>query len=484
MALRTTPSVEGAAERTRAISASAIYTVGMVTGAAAWAFAVSVIGGLASPQAVLAITAAIGGLYGALGLIGQQPPLPQRSWQVPQSWFQSIGIWAFAPAGFTLGVGVLTPIRYASFIVWTGLLAALHPPIAVGVGAVYGLSRTVSNWRGSFGTPSIGVSDPERLGRQRATYLRIANVSMLLVALGIAVSWTADALAFRPSGPIRAPSVEVAGLADSAGGQCSLNAVRPKIGKLVQSFNNGNGGRLRAFVSSDVLFRPYKGARINSIERFVRNQHSRGVSWSVLSLDGPNGRQRVRATFSLALRVRQRGAAVSEGFVDLGVSCRSGRVVRWSGNVAAPPGKVNAPAVSQDFAVQGTDPGLVARCKPDLIETQLRQMLEAFNRGLGWTFESNFQPADRFDAYNGSRHLGHRYPVGIVPFVRARWSAGDGWTALALRLPTAAGGSDGVFSLRLQVTQHGNVVSESGTKIAIACQSGKIIHWVGPLVGP
>src|SRR5438105_7556993 len=180
-------------------------------------------------------------------------------------------------------------------------------------------------------------------------------------------------------------------------------------------------------------FRPYKGARINSIERFVRNQHSRGVSWSVLSLDGPNGRQRVRATFSLALRVRQRGAAVSEGFVDLGVSCRSGRVVRWSGNVAAPPGKVNAPAVSQDFAVQGTDPGLVARCKPDLIETQLRQMLEAFNRGLGWTFESNFQPADRFDAYNGSRHLGHRYPVGIVPFVRARWSAGDGWTALALR---------------------------------------------------
>jgi hypothetical protein len=484
MALRTTPSVEGAAERMKAISASAIYSVGMVAGAALWALMASAIGGLAPPQAILGITAAVAFFYGAVGLAGRQPPLPQRSWQVPQSWFRALGIWAFAPAGFTLGFGVVTPIRYASFIVWTGLLAVLSPAIAVIVGVLYGILRTVPNWRGSFGTPTLGISDPGCLARRRNSYLRIVNLVMLLAALGIALSWTAGASAARRSGFAPTADTERGRLFQSAEGQCSPSAIRLKIRRFIKSFNNGDGRRIRTFLSRDAAFQPYNGRRITDIARFVWLQHSQGIRWAIFSFGSPTRLQSARATLSVVLRVRQHGEMVSEGRVGVVLSCGTGRIIRWSADAAAPPGKVNAVAVRANFAVEGTDPGLIGRCKPLLVERQLRQMLEAFNRGLGWTFESNFQPLQRFDPYNGSRSRGRSYPAGIIPFVRARWRAGDGWTGISLRLPAVSGSSDGVFSLRLQVTQRGKVVSEGGTKIAIACQSGKIIHWVGPLIGP
>jgi hypothetical protein len=207
------------------------------------------------------------------------------------------------------------------------------------------------------------------------------------------------------------------------------------------------------------------------------------VRWTLLSLDVLANAQGRTGAFTVAVRVHERGVVVSEGTIRVGSSCRTGRLLRWVADLAPPPGVSNASAVSGDFAITGTDPGLVGRCRPTAVEASFRRLLEAFDRGLGWTVAAAFQPGGRFDPYNGSAQSGHSYPAGIVPFIRARWKAGDGWTGLSLALPTTAG-SDGVFSLRLRVTQHGRVISEGGTKIAVHCSDGKIVHWVGPLTGP
>ncbi len=114
-------------------------------------------------------------------------------------------------------------------------------------------------------------------------------------------------------------------------------------------------------------------------------------------------------------------------------------------------------------------------------------MLVAFNEGYGQRFASFFDhQVVSFEPYSETRpdtniHIGTRR--GIGRYVVSRWLHGDGWTASRLGVPSAGPGSNAFF-LTLQLSRHGIVSKELGTKIIMNCDTGLIQHWVGPAQGP
>ncbi|HEU0303247.1 MAG TPA: hypothetical protein VFR32_01570, partial [Gaiellaceae bacterium] len=99
-------------------------------------------------------------------------------------------------------------------------------------------------------------------------------------------------------------------------------------------------------------------------------------------------------------------------------------------------------------------------------------------------FARQFVSRGQFHPYTAS--IGGRGFIGtkaMLRFVRARYKAGDGWTATALMPPLGSIGlpEEAVYLLRFRVTYQGTSVGDSvGAKLVINCRTGKLRQWTGP----
>lgn len=151
----------------------------------------------------------------------------------------------------------------------------------------------------------------------------------------------------------------------------------------------------------------------------------------------------------------------------------------------------NAPPASPDFTVGSTTVSLPEQCAPDRVARSVISRLDTFDSGRARAFSHGFlagkSPARQtFDPYNGEALPGYRSSLktqpGIERIARALHRRGDGWTATQLGPPTGTVGLPGraVYGLTLQVIRRGYASYEGNVKLVIACDSGRISHWVGP----
>lgn len=146
----------------------------------------------------------------------------------------------------------------------------------------------------------------------------------------------------------------------------------------------------------------------------------------------------------------------------------------------------NALALSPEFRVAPTRVDLPARCKPVAVRRTLSSVLAAFNVGLSDTFAKRFVARGQFHPYTGSiagaGFVGRR---AIARFVRARYRAGDGWTATRLLTSQGSVGlpNEAVYGLALQVSYQGALYAEpASAKVVVNCRSGLLATWVGPAI--
>lgn len=178
MALGTTPAVVGATHRRLALRRALIYALGCVTGGGAIAYFVSMLAEFTIGHVVPVLAAGVlGAPLGALFLLHPER-IPQRSWQVPRTWWSRSGDAAYFFAGGTLTTGIFTPIYFPTYYVLLCLAAALQPGPALLLGLTYGLMRSEPNWRAALGPPTSGISDPYGIGR-RLLFYRIITASAL-----------------------------------------------------------------------------------------------------------------------------------------------------------------------------------------------------------------------------------------------------------------------------------------------------------------
>jgi hypothetical protein len=104
-------------------------------------------------------------------------------------------------------------------------------------------------------------------------------------------------------------------------------------------------------------------------------------------------------------------------------------------------------------------------------------MLRSFNLGDADRFARGFTSRGQFHPYTASIHgSGFIGRPKIAAFVRKRYAAGDGWTAIALHPPANFFGDRAIYQLVLRVVN----VGEGGAKLVIDCRSGLLSAWVGP----
>jgi hypothetical protein len=150
-------------------------------------------------------------------------------------------------------------------------------------------------------------------------------------------------------------------------------------------------------------------------------------------------------------------------------------------------GQPTAPAVAADFHVATTHVALPGRCKPTAARERIIAFLIGFDSGRGDRASLNFVSHNLFVPYDGTS-LAPRPEIGdgagIARFVRRRYAAGDGWTALSLLPPAGRAGlpRTAVFTLRLAVLIRGQVNKPQSVKVVIDCRSGLLAMWVGPRV--
>lgn len=146
----------------------------------------------------------------------------------------------------------------------------------------------------------------------------------------------------------------------------------------------------------------------------------------------------------------------------------------------------NARALAPDFRLGATSVTLPTKCRPAPVRRRVATTLAAFNTGLGDEFARQFMSRGQFHPYAAA--IGGRGFVGakaMLGFVRARYEAGDGWTATALRPPARAGGfpNEAAYLLQLRVTHQGaSVANNAGARLVVDCRNGKLQRWIGPVL--
>src|SRR5437016_2926694 len=189
MASRSGPSGEGRAARVGAVVGASLYTAGSMAGAMALALAASAVGALVGAPAVRLLVVGILAIVVLVAVATNRWPwLPQRRWQVPQSWFFRWGRLAMLPAGFTLSVGFITPVWLPTYYVLVLSYFAVSPRIALLVGASYGLARSLPNWRRALEAQREGI-DSAQLRLIGVVYMRTRPLVMagLIGIAGIAL---------------------------------------------------------------------------------------------------------------------------------------------------------------------------------------------------------------------------------------------------------------------------------------------------------
>src|SRR5712691_3963217 len=344
MALRTTPSVEGARQRVRALVGATLFTFGLTAGAAAFAGTVSIIAGMvASREVALGLTSILATLLLASALLRRRWSVPSRSLQVPQSWFVRRGVFAFLPAGLVLGAGVLTPIRNWTFLLFTGCVSALEPKRALAIGVIYGLARAVPSWRNALSRPGTMRIDARALARgewrSRRNDLRVAVAVTAVVIGGVLASLSSGqsvVVKGAPNAPAIAPDFQVVGEDPGLIDFCRSTAITRRFAYLLNAFNSGLARRFAAaFVSPSLLtFQPYNANRFAyplSVEAFVRSRYRAGDGWTATQLDLPHYASPGSAIYGLQLLISSRGERVTEGGTKIVVRCATGKIQRWVG---------------------------------------------------------------------------------------------------------------------------------------------------------
>ena len=153
----------------------------------------------------------------------------------------------------------------------------------------------------------------------------------------------------------------------------------------------------------------------------------------------------------------------------------------------------NAPPVSPDFTVGSTTVSLPERCAPDRVARSVISRLDAFDSGHARAFSRGFVASRNparwiFNPYSGEALPGYRSSLktrpGIQRIAGALYRRGDGWTAMQLQPPTGGVGPRGaIYGLTLQIIRRGHASYEAGVKLIVACDSGRISRWNGP-IGP
>lgn len=188
----TTPSVEGAAERRRALRSAALYTSGLVFGALFYALSLSLLfGAFDAHRLALELAGGAGLVFSLAAVSGHRIPTYGRRWQVPRRWVTRDTRIGFVASGFVLGLGFLTPIRYPTFVIWSALLAALPAEPAVAAAVIYGVARGFSNWRGALGPVTPGLAMPERLMRRNARFTRAIDVVIPAFCVAVVIVFAA-----------------------------------------------------------------------------------------------------------------------------------------------------------------------------------------------------------------------------------------------------------------------------------------------------
>jgi len=158
-----------------------------------------------------------------------------------------------------------------------------------------------------------------------------------------------------------------------------------------------------------------------------------------------------------------------------------------AGALAAPGDPPTAPVLASSFHMGATRVALSKRCKREAVRSRLVAILGAFNTGRGDAFALNFAPRMVFVPYDGTS-LAPRGGIfrraSAAEFVRKRYVAGDGWTALVLIPPSGGSGlpAAAVYTVSLEVLVAGRIVAPRSAKVAVDCTTGLIRNWVGPRV--
>jgi hypothetical protein len=312
---------------------------------------------------------------------------------------------------------------------------------------------------------------------------------------------------------------------------CSPRQVATLLQRFTAAFNRGDRAALRRFFPLEdpmgpfsepagTVFRWYsvsegtgRGVAFYDLDDlfayFVR-RHLQGERLTLLSVDVGIGRTRT-AGIGYALRREASDLPPTLGAFVHGkseVDCRGQRIYVWSmGHDDAPDPSVacpkpakwtpsgpvlacsrsgsapNAQEVAAAFVLDATQVRLPKRCRPPAVRARVESMLRSFNLGDGDRFARGFTPAGQFHPYTASIHgTGFIGRPKIAGFVRARYEAGDGWTATALHPPRSALPWKAVYGVRLRVSHQMVAVAEQGAKLVVDCRSGLLRGWIGPAV--
>jgi hypothetical protein len=289
---------------------------------------------------------------------------------------------------------------------------------------------------------------------------------------------------------------------------CTPRGLAAFVDGFLGAFNRGEWSAVDALSAAegggppDFQFFAWSADRVgerDGITSFLAALRDRGERFRLLSVRASTVPNVSSSAAILYLLDRPGGLVRGKGLID----CSRQRIWQWamapaggpptcplpagwsaSGPIVACTSGPNAPSLSPRFSVTSASVSLPRRCAPNAARRRVTAALSSFNLGDTGVFTKQFAHSGQFHPYTASiRGSGFVGRARIARFVRARYAAGDGWTAVRLAPPLGTAGlpSSTVYGLELAVRHQGAAVAErAGTKLVVDCMSGLLQRWVGP----
>jgi hypothetical protein len=290
---------------------------------------------------------------------------------------------------------------------------------------------------------------------------------------------------------------------------CTPRGLATFVDGFLEAFNRGDWNHVETHIAAAggsgppafqfVAWRQDSVRERESVTSFLAAIRDRGERFRLLSVRVGKVRN-VSSSVELAYRLERPGGLVlGKGLID----CARQRIWQWamapvggpptcpvpvgwsaSGPIVACTSGPNASPLAPGFSVTSTLLALPRRCTPNAVRRRVTAALSAFNLGAGEDFAKQFVRRGQFHPYTASiRGSGFVGDSRIARFVRARYAAGDGWTATSLRPPQGTAGlpSRAIYGLEFTVSHQGAPFADrSGSKLVVDCSSGLLKGWVGP----